>query len=247
MAKRLTYAQKKCVSTTGLLMQKSGMISSGTRIGIAVSGGVDSFVLLKVLEIRQRILPFPIELMILHVNPGFEPKSHLPLAEYAAEHGISAHIELSDFGPRGHSEENRKNSPCFLCARLRRNRLFRLCQKYGLTHLAIGHNADDLAVTFFMNIFQNGQVRGLSINESFFRGELQVIRPALLLSKKYVKAAARQWGLPIWENKCPSSGKTMRDITQSWLNEKYGENKIIKNNVLNALCRHQLDLDMEKV
>ncbi len=247
MAKKLTYAQKKCVSTIGLLMQKARMIAPGDRIGMAVSGGVDSFVLLKVLALRQRILPFPVEIMILHINPGFEPESHLPLAKYAAEQGIAAHIELSDFGPRGHSEENRKNSPCFLCARLRRNRLFRLCQEYGLSHLAIGHNADDLAVTFFMNIFQNGQVRGLSISEPFFRGELQVIRPALLLSKKYVKAAARQWELPIWENKCPSSGKTMRDRTQTWLDEKYCENKMIKNNVLNALCRHQLDLDIEKV
>ena len=39
---------------------------------------------------------------------------------------------------------------------LRRTRLFEVCQRYGLTHLAFGHNADDLVTTFFMNLVQNG-------------------------------------------------------------------------------------------
>jgi len=238
---KLTYAQKKCVGSVGMLMQKTAMAGPGARIGVAVSGGVDSFALIKTLTIRKAIVPFPLELMVLHVNPGFEPDSHRPLAEWVQAEGLAAHIETSDFGPRAHSSENRKNSPCFFCSMLRRKRLFDLCRDYSLTHLAFGHNADDLAVTFFMNVVQNGRVDGLSASEDFFGGRLKVVRPALFLEKSFMKTAARQWGLPVWQNNCPSSGNTRRTEIHDWLKLQTGQHKRIGQNILNALRRYQLD------
>ncbi|BCS87397.1 tRNA lysidine(34) synthetase [Pseudodesulfovibrio sediminis] len=244
---KLTFAQKKCVSATGKLMQQTEMVSPGSRIGMAISGGVDSFLMLKVLTIRQAIMPFPVELMVLHINPGFDATSHAPLVDWCAENGLSAHIELTDFGPRAHTEENRKNSPCFYCAMQRRKRLFELCRDYDLTHLAFGHNADDNVVTFFMNIFQNGRVAGLGVNEPFFDGKLQVIRPTMLLDKKTVITASKQWELPIWKNICPSNGETKRDEIHDWLKSMWKNDKRIKNNVFNAITRQQVDLTRKKV
>lgn len=240
---KLTFAQKKCVSTTGMLMQKTEMVSEGSRIGIAVSGGVDSFVLIRTMLIRKAIIPFNIELMVLHVNPGFEPESHHPLESWCLENGVSAHIELTDFGPRAHSPENRKKSACFYCSRLRRKRLFELCDQYNLSHLALGHNADDLVTTFFMNMLQNGRIDGLSASEPFFGGKLNLIRPALMVEKKFIKAAARQWKLPIWANNCPSNGSTKRDEIQNWALESWRNDPRIRNNIFNALKRWQLDLN----
>lgn len=242
---KLSFAQKKCVSTVGMLMQKTGMAGAGARIGVAVSGGVDSFALIKILTIRKAILPFPIELMVLHVNPGFSPDSHTPLVDWCAEQGLAAHIELTDHGPRAHSDENRKNSPCFFCSMLRRKRLFDLCREYDLTHLAFGHNADDLVVTFFMNVVQNGRVDGLTAAEDFFGGQLKVIRPALFLEKSFMRTAARQWGLPIWKNDCPSSGTTRRTEIHDWLQLEMGRDKRIRHNIVNALTRYQLDRQVD--
>lgn len=239
--RNLSYAQKKCISTIGMLMQKTRMLGPGARIGVAVSGGVDSFTLLKALAVRRAILPFPVEVMALHVNPGFTPESHLPLARWAEHEGLAAHIELTDHGPRAHSDENRKNSPCFFCAMLRRKRLFDLCAQYKLTHLAFGHNAEDLMVTFFMNVVQNGRVDGLSASEDYFGGRLKVVRPALFLEKKFMRAAARQWKLPLWENQCPSNGRTRRTEINDWLELEFHRNKSTRQNVLNALTRYQLD------
>lgn len=244
---KLTYAQKKCVATAGMLMQKTHMVKQGSRIGVAVSGGVDSFTLLKILTIRQRIIPFKLDLMVLHVNPGFAPGDHAPLTQWCADNGVSAHIETSDFGPRAHTDENRTDSPCFYCAWLRRKRLFELCDEYNLSHLAMGHNTDDLVDTFFMNIFQNGRVEGLSASESFFGGKLQVIRPALFLEKAMMKTAARQWGLPIWSNTCPSNGKTRRADIHERIEGCMAIGKDTKNKVFNALRRHQLDLTLQKL
>lgn len=244
---KLTFAQKQCVSATGKLMQKTEMVWPGARIGLAVSGGVDSFLMLKVLKIRQAIMPFPVELMVLHVNPGFDPHSHAPLVQWCQDNGISAHMETTDFGPRAHSEENRKKSPCFYCSMLRRKRLFELCRDYNLTHLAFGHNADDNVVTYFMNMTQNGRAEGISPSEPFFDGKLQVVRPTLLLDKKTVIKAARQWELPIWENTCPSNGNTKRSDIHEWLRLAWRDNRKIKNNIFNAVSRQQIDLTRKKV
>ena len=239
---KLSYAQKKCVSATGKLMQKTGMVHAGARIGMAASGGVDSFLMLKVMLLRRAIMPFPVELMVLHVNPGFDPESHTPLKHWCAENGLPAHLELTDYGPRAHSEENRKRSACFYCSMLRRKRLFELCRQYNLSHLAFGHNADDNVTTFFMNILQNGRAAGISPSESFFGGTLQVVRPTLLLEKNIVIKAASQWGLPVWRNTCPSNGATKRDEVQNWLEQTWRKDKKIRNNVYNAVTRHQMDL-----
>ena len=244
---KLTFAQKKCVSATGKLMQQTDMVTKGARIGIAASGGVDSFLMLKVLTIRKAIMPFPVELMALHINAGFDPLSHRPLVNWCAEHNMAAHIEMTEYGPRAHSDENRKNSACFYCSMLRRKRLFELCREYGLTHLAFGHNADDNVVTFFMNILQNGRAAGISANEPFFGGALNVIRPTMLLDKKTVIKAAKQWELPVWENICPSNGFTKRDEVHDWLRQAWKNDKRIKNNVFNAITRQQVDLTSKKV
>ncbi|MEF2231315.1 MAG: tRNA 2-thiocytidine biosynthesis TtcA family protein [Pseudodesulfovibrio sp.] len=244
---KLTYAQKQCVSATGKLMQRTGMVHDGARIGVAASGGVDSFLMLKVLTIRQAIMPFPVELMVLHVNPGFDPGAHVALADWCADHGLSLHAELTDYGPRAHSKENRRNSPCFFCSMLRRKRLFELCRDYNLTHLAFGHNADDNVITFFMNVLQNGRAEGLSANEPFFGGNLHVIRPTMVLEKETVIRAARQWELPIWENICPSNGATKRDSIHEWLRQAWKNDRRIKNNVFNAILRQQVDLTSKKV
>ena len=59
MREKRTFAQEYCVKSAGKAMQQLHMVQPGSRIGIAVSGGVDSFVLLKCLHIRQGIVPFP--------------------------------------------------------------------------------------------------------------------------------------------------------------------------------------------
>ncbi|MCQ2444808.1 MAG: tRNA 2-thiocytidine biosynthesis TtcA family protein, partial [Mailhella sp.] len=208
---------------------------------VAVSGGVDSFVLLKVMQIRQRIVPFPFEFMAIHLNPGFDPGNHAGLAEWVACEGIASHIEVTDHGPRGHSEENRTSSPCFYCARLRRKRLFDVCRMYGLTHLAFGHNNDDLVTNFLMNLVQTGKVAGMSMSEPFFGGALQVIRPLMLMPKSQISRAARQWELPVFANACPSSGKTRRTQMMDILDAMTQGGKVYRKNIYNGLARWQLE------
>ena len=230
----------------GKLMQATRMIHPGARVGVALSGGMDSWVLLKVLQIRQRIVPFPFEIMALHLNPGFAPDSHAPLLAWLGENGLSGHAELTDHGPRAHSGENRKSSACFYCAMLRRKRLFELCRQYRLSHLAFGHNADDLVSSFMLNLFQTGRVDGMGMRESFFGGNLTVIRPLMLVDKKLIRAAVRQWELPVWENPCPSAGNTRRSEIMRDLDVLCSGHKERRKNIFNGLCRWQLENTLQR-
>ena len=239
---RYNFAQERCLRLTGKLMQNLEMIQPHARIGVAVSGGVDSWVLLKVLALRRGIVPFPFEIMALHVNPGFEPDNHDVMAEWLAGQGIAAHLEVSDHGPAGHSAENRSNSPCFYCARLRRKRLFSLCRDYNLTHLAFGHTAEDLVTTFFMNLIQGGRVDGMAAKDAFFDGRLMVIRPMLLVEKQYVIKAARAWDLPVRKNPCPSSDSSRRSLIGGELSGLFNVHKGARRNIYNALCRWNCNL-----
>lgn len=239
---KYSFAQQQCIRSAGKLSQTTGMLSPGARVGVAVSGGMDSFVLMEVMRIRQGILPFPISLMALHVNPGFEPESHAPLISWLEQKGLAAHLEVTDHGPRAHSPENRKASACFYCAMLRRKRLFELCRDYKLTHLAFGHTADDLMTSFFMNLCQNGRVEGMSMREPFFNGALTVIRPLMLVEKSVIAKAAKAWKLPIWANACPSSGTTRRANIMDDIDRMAEGRKGMKTKIRAALCRWQMRL-----
>ena len=239
--KKRSFAQELCVKSAGRAMQRAGMLWPGCRVGVAVSGGVDSFVLLKTLQIRQGIVPFPFEIMALHLNPGFDPQSHAALPGWLARQGIASHVEVTDYGPEAHSGKNLRRSACFRCAWLRRKRLFELCARYKLTHLALGHNADDLVQTFFLNLCRNGRVDGMHMNESFFGGGLHLIRPLLLVEKKYILKAARQCALPVWANACPSAGHTARSAMSATLEQLYGVARDARRCIYNGLARWQME------
>ncbi|MBO4301044.1 MAG: tRNA 2-thiocytidine biosynthesis protein TtcA [Desulfovibrio sp.] len=238
----LSFAQEVCVKGVGKAMHMAGMLWPGCRIGVAVSGGVDSFVLLQCLRLRQRTVPFHFEIMALHLNPGFELHSHEALLPWLADRGIAGHVELTTYGPDAHSQKNDRRSACFRCSWLRRKRLFELCAQYGLTHLALGHNADDLVHTFFLNLCRNGRVDGMSMNEAFFKGQLRLIRPLLLIEKKTILKAARRWALPVWNNACPSAGHTARSDMGTTLEHLYKVSKDARRCIMNALTRWQLSV-----
>lgn len=228
----------------GKAMQNTGMLVPNAKVGIAVSGGVDSFVLLKVMQIRKRIVPFSFDFMAIHINPGFEPENHKGLEQWLLEEKIPFHTEVTDHGPRAHTSENRTKSPCFFCAKLRRQRLFEVCRDYGMTHLAFGHNADDLVSTFLLNLVQGGRVQSMNMNESFFGGILQVIRPLAMVEKSHIIKAAKLWDLPIFSNPCPSAQGTKRSELLGKLDSLCDTSKNGKSNVYQAITRWQYEKNL---
>jgi len=212
------------------------MIEDGDRILVALSGGSDSLTLLWILSERLPRIPIHYELIAVHIDPGFDGGFSGPLAAYCREKGYRYRIESTDYGVRGHSPENREN-PCFLCARLRRKRLFEVAEELGCRKIALGHNKDDLIETLFLNIFYAGEVSTMLPSQPFFRGEFTIIRPLALVEKDIINRFAKKEELPGFVNPCPSAGTTKRQDIREMLQEFYRSNRKIKGNIFRAL-RH---------
>ena len=217
-----------------------GMMEDGDRILVGVSGGKDSMALLWSLAERQHRLPIAYELFPVYVDPGFEGGFAEDLRIQCRDMGLELRVEYTDYGRVAHSAENREN-PCFLCARLRRKRLFEIAHELGCRKVALGHNKDDIIETFFMNICYAGEVSTMVPVQSFFEGLITVIRPLAFVEEDLIRRFIRQKGLAIFQNPCPSASHTKRQEIKDMLRQLYRSNPKVKGNVFRAMHHVKLD------
>lgn len=211
-----------------------GMIADKDRILVGISGGKDSQTLLQVLFSLQKRAPVKFDIIPVHIDPGFENSFVKELEEYVGANFYPLRVEYTDYGVRAHSIENREN-PCFLCARLRRNRLFEIAKEQGCKKIALGHNKDDIIETLFINIFYSGKIGTMKPRQSFFKGELDIIRPLAYVEKKEIVLFSKMFGFPEFVNNCPSANMTKRDEIRQMLEKLYKQNKHIKGNIFRAM------------
>ncbi|MFV9691310.1 MAG: tRNA lysidine(34) synthetase [Desulfobacteria bacterium] len=218
----------------GQAIRRHNMILEGDRIAVALSGGKDSFTLLTALDERRRWVPIDYTLVVFHVDLGFPSKNKDIISTYCRERGYPFHCTHTDYGLRAHSPDNREN-PCFLCAYLRRKRLFELAAEWRCNKLALGHHKDDIIETLFLNMCYSGKISTMSPSQTFFDGKLTVIRPLAFTDKKLIARFARKNNLPDLTNPCPSAQNSKRNEIRQMLNRLYQSNKKIKGNIFHAM------------
>lgn len=210
------------------------MIADGDRIAVGLSGGKDSLTLLWALAERRKRVPVDYDLFPIYVNPGFPGGFADDLADTCQQMGFSLSVDHTDHGLVAHSDANREN-PCFLCARLRRKRLFQIADSLGCAKLALGHNKDDIIETLFLNICYAGEISTMVPHQEFFDGRFTVIRPLAMVDENSIRRFARSQEFPRFTNPCPSAGKTKRAEIKAMLEGLYRSNRKIKGNIYRAM------------
>ncbi|MBH81867.1 MAG: tRNA 2-thiocytidine(32) synthetase TtcA [Gammaproteobacteria bacterium] len=168
---------KKLRRQVGRAIADYAMIEAGDRVMVCVSGGKDSYAMLDILLSLQRNAPVSFELVAVNLDqkqPGF-PEHVLP--EYLSELGVEFHIVEEDTYSvvREHTPEGKPTCP--LCSRLRRGILYTFAAKLGATKIALGHHADDVVETLFLNMFFGGRLKGMPPKLKSDDGRNLVIRP----------------------------------------------------------------------
>jgi len=216
------------------------MIADGDRILVGLSGGKDSFTLLWMLMERLERIPINYELAAAYIDPGFEDGFSEPLAEYWNKTGVQLKIEHTDHGILAHSSQNREN-PCFLCAMLRRKRLFEIADELGCNKVALGHHKEDIIETLFMNICYAGEISTMMPAQSFFQGKFTLIRPLAFVDEDVIRRFAGENGCPDFINPCPSAKVSKRQEIKGLLQRLYRSNRKIKGNIFRAMSHVKTD------
>lgn len=210
------------------------MIQENDRILVGFSGGKDSQALLNLLFSLQKKAPVKFELLPVHIDAGFEGSISQMLDQFVRKNYGELKTEYTDFGVVAHSAENLEN-PCFLCSRLRRNRLFKMARENGCRKIALGHNKDDIIETLFINIFYAGKIGTMKPRQSFFDESLDIIRPLSYVEKDEISRFCKLLELPEFKNTCPSANVTKRGEIRAMLDALYKQNKNIKGNIFRAM------------
>jgi tRNA 2-thiocytidine biosynthesis protein TtcA len=240
------YRDKAMRRAVGKAIHRYDMISDGDVIAVALSGGKDSLTLMWVLHERLSRIPIHYSLTAIHIDLGFNGSQVDPVKDYCDKMGYKLRVEYTDYGIRGHSAENREN-PCFLCASLRRKRLFELAHELGCNKLALGHNMDDIIETLFLNMCYSGEISTMVPYQPLFKGELTVVRPLAHVDEKATGQFARDHQFPEILNPCPTARTSKRREIKEMLNRLYQTNRKIKGNIFRSMSRVRPDYLLREV
>lgn len=164
---------------------------------VAVSGGVDSMVLLDMMAQDKNH-----ELIVAHFDHGIRPDSHLDTAlvkEAAQRYGLLFETRREELGKRA-SEE------------LARNRRYAFLRELAKKHdavIATAHHLDDLVETVAINFTRGTGWRGLAALDS------DILRPLIDTEKATLIAYARKNGIEWREDPTNQTDAYLRNRVRS--------------------------------
>ena len=159
------------------------LIKENDKVMVCISGGKDSFLLAKCIQELQRHGKFKFDAYFVVMDPGYNELNRKMIEENAKILDIPVEIFESDIFNvvNGVAEE----SPCYLCARMRRGYLYSKAKELGCNKIALGHHFDDFIETTLLSMFYGAEVKTMmpKLHSDNFKG-LELIRPLLLIKEK---------------------------------------------------------------
>ena len=184
-----------------------GMIEDGDRVMVGLSGGKDSWALLQILDVLRQRAPIDFSLVAVNVDSGYKDYKHDLIAETCEARGWELRIEHTTIGEVMDDMLDAGDTPCSLCARLRRGVLYRLADEVGATKIALGHHLDDFVETLLLNLFFAGALKAMPARLVSDDGRHVVIRPLVYVDARTRRAPTPQESaLPVIGCCCPACG-----------------------------------------
>ena len=162
------------------------LIQDGDKIAVCISGGKDSMLMAKLFQELKLHNKFSFDVKFLVMDPGYSPENRKVIEENARKLNVPITIYESDiFEAVFHVDQ----SPCYLCARMRRGHLYHYAQELGCNKIALGHHYDDVIETILMGMLYGAQVQTMmpKLHSTNFGG-MELIRPMYLIREDSIKA-----------------------------------------------------------
>ena len=173
-------------------IEAHAMLSRGTKVIIAVSGGADSMALLFALFQLRSV--YNLTLVVAHVNHQLRgeeaERDALFVEQQATRLGLPFYPTRVDVKTLQHSS---RMSLQHAARQVRYQFFHALCQTLGATRVALGHTADDQAETLLMRLLRGSGPTGLAGIPAV---RLPFIRPLIAVSRSTIHAYLQAEFLP---------------------------------------------------
>lgn len=231
MVQKLTGMVRRCV-------EDYRMIGEGDAVGVGVSGGKDSLVLLRLLaELRTYRAPnFRLEAITIDMGLGMD---YSGIEEMCRALDVPYTVVKTQIAPVIFDYRQEKN-PCSLCAKMRRGALNQTLLDRGLNKLALGHHFDDAVETFLMSLLFEGRISCFQPVTNLDRTSIVQIRPMLYIHEKTVDNFAVRQNLPVITNRCPVDKATKREEVKQLIFELSKTYPDLKERIFGAMQRYPL-------
>ena len=223
------------------------LIKPNDKIAVCISGGKDSMLLAKLMQMLQRYSEVPFELVFLVMDPGYSEVNRKKILSNAELLEIPVTVFETDiFSVTVKADRY----PCYLCAKMRRGHLYSKAKSLGCNKIALGHHFSDVIETTVMAMFYGAQLQAMipKLHSTNFEG-MELIRPLycvhednIILWKNYNNLEFLQCACKMTENLGEdklSSGK--RQEVKELIKSLKKDNPNIEKNIFNSIHRLHLD------
>ncbi len=213
------------------------LIQDGDKIAVAISGGKDSLTLAKLMQELKRHRQVNFDLEFIAMNPGYIEENSNNLLFNCDKLGIPVNLYKSDIFEVA-EKLTRGDSPCYMCARMRRGNLYSKAKELGCNKLALGHHFNDVIETILLNIIFAGDYKTMmpKLKSKNFPG-MELIRPMYLIKEEAIIRFINSTGLKALDCACTVTKKksgNKRYYIKNMVNELLKENKNADINILRS-------------
>ena len=152
------------------------LIKENDKIMVCISGGKDSFLMAKCMQELVRHGKFPFDVKYVVMNPGYNEYNLKVIKDNAKLLNIPILVFKSDIFEV--ADKVGGESPCYLCARMRRGYLYSKALELGCNKIALGHHFNDVIETTLLSMFYGSEVKTMmpKLHSDNFSG-FELIRP----------------------------------------------------------------------
>ena len=183
------------------------LIQENDKIAVCISGGKDSFLLAKCMQEIKKHGKINFDLKFIVMDPGYNKENIEKIIQNASILDIPIHIFESNIFNT--VDEISKESPCYLCARMRRGNLYSEAKKLGCNKIALGHHFDDVIETILLSIIYGGEIKTMmpKLHSTNFEG-MELIRPLYYVKEQFIINWARNAELEFLNCACKFTEKS---------------------------------------
>lgn len=225
------------------------LINEGDKIAVCISGGKDSMLMAKLMQMLQRISNVKFDLVFLVMDPGYNELNRKNIERNAEWLHVPITVFESNIFSVAYAAEK---TPCYLCAKMRRGWLYNKAKELGCNKIALGHHFSDVIETTLIGMFYGSQLQGMmpKLHSQNFEG-MELIRPMYCINEEDIISWTRynnltfiQCACRFTENRTEDdnlSGGTKRQEIKSLIKELKKDNPNIEKSIFNSI--HSVCLD----